>query len=220
MSWRSDELETRCGRESHHPAEGAFGTPDWVWRPVDEKMLGWEHVSERLGPQAPGWAIQENENDTWRCPEGLGRSICCSLYSVSYSLSHTTFQIKWEVYFFLKKSSLVVNIVPLWFCMYMHIYVYVLHRQNSPYLSNDPCVCVCVYIYIYIFTNLLSTSIHGYQEKRKKNPPGTRDKKISRITARGKKKKYHRTKNKKKRPTPSHQLKKIKRYAVSWSKEK
>ena len=20
----------RCGRESHHPAEGAFGTPDWV----------------------------------------------------------------------------------------------------------------------------------------------------------------------------------------------
>ena len=37
-SWRSDELETRCGRESHHPAEGAFGTPDWVWRPVGNKM--------------------------------------------------------------------------------------------------------------------------------------------------------------------------------------
>ena len=35
------------------------------------------------------------------------------------------------------------------------------------------------YIYIYIFTNLLSTSIHGYREKRKKNPPGTRDKNIS-----------------------------------------
>ena len=34
----------------------------------------------------------------------------------------------------------------------------------------------------------------------------------------GKKKKYYRTKIKK-RPTPSHPLKKIKRYAVSWSKE-
>ena len=32
-------------------------------------------------------------------------------------------------------------------------------------------------MYIYIFTNLLSTSIHGYQ--RKKTPSGTRDKNIS-----------------------------------------
>ena len=29
-SWRSNQLMTRCGRESHHPAEGAFGTSDWV----------------------------------------------------------------------------------------------------------------------------------------------------------------------------------------------
>ena len=37
------------------------------------------------------------------------------------------------------------------------------------------------YIYIYIFTNLISTSIHGTREKkkRKKKPPGTRDKNIS-----------------------------------------
>ena len=41
-------------------------------------------------------------------------------------------------------------------------------------------------LYIYIFTNLLSTSIHGYLKKKKKkkkkkekNPPGTRDKNIS-----------------------------------------
>ena len=45
-SWRSvngrlDELETRCGWESHHPAEGALGTPIEFWRPVGEKMLGW-----------------------------------------------------------------------------------------------------------------------------------------------------------------------------------
>ena len=30
-------------------------------------------------------------------------------------------------------------------------------------------IYIYVYIYVYIFTNLLSTSIHCYQEKRKKN---------------------------------------------------
>ena len=37
-------------------------------------------------------------------------------------------------------------------------------------------------MYIYIFTNLLSTSIHGYEKKKKKKkkkPSGTRDKNIS-----------------------------------------
>ena len=43
-------------------------------------------------------------------------------------------------------------------------------------------------IYIYIFTNLLSTSIHGYQEKRKKKHQYL-EIIISRITARVKKKK-------------------------------
>ena len=27
LVWRPDELETRCGRESQHPAEGALRTP-------------------------------------------------------------------------------------------------------------------------------------------------------------------------------------------------
>ena len=47
-------------------------------------------------------------------------------------------------------------------------------------------------IYIYIYTNLLSTSIHGYQEKRKKKetspPPGTRDDNISNHCPGGKRK--------------------------------
>ena len=43
---------------------------------------------------------------------------------------------------------------------------------------------------------------------------------MSRITALWKKKEYHRTKKKKdKKPTPSHQLKKLRRYPVSCSKE-
>ena len=39
--WRPDELQTRCGRESQHPAEGASGPPieSLEIRPVCEKML-------------------------------------------------------------------------------------------------------------------------------------------------------------------------------------
>ena len=127
VSWRSDELETRCGRESHHPTEGALGTPSEFWRPVGQKMLEWEHVPERLGPQAPGWADKENENDTRRSPEGLGRSICCSLCSVSNSLSHTQpFQIKWEVYFFKEVFARLYSLRQYVSCMYMCIYAYLL----------------------------------------------------------------------------------------------
>ena len=75
-----------------------------------------------------------------------------------------------------------------------------------------------LYIYTYILTNLLSTSIHGDKEKEKKTLPEFRDNK-SRTNAWGKKEKDYREKKKKKRPTSSHQLKKIKRYAISWSKE-
>ena len=42
-------------------------------------------------------------------------------------------------------------------------------------------------IYIYIFTNLISTSIHGTRKNKKK--PQEQEIKVSRITARGKKKK-------------------------------
>ena len=72
ISWGSDELEIRCSRENQHP--------------------------ERLGPQAPGWAAQENRKETWLWPIEWG-SICCSSVR-SPTPSHTQpFQIKWEEYF-------------------------------------------------------------------------------------------------------------------------
>ena len=96
----------------------------WVWRPVGEKMLEWEHVPERLGPQALGWAVQENENDTRLCSEGLGRSICCSSVR-SPTPSHTqTFQIKWEVY--VSKNC----VTRLYYCVNMY----------------SACICVCIFI--------------------------------------------------------------------------
>ena len=70
-------------------------------------------------------------------------------------------------------------------------------------------------IYIYIYSNLISTSIHG---TRKKNPGQEQEKKVSRITAQGKKKKKFGSKRKK-RPTSSDPLKKIKGYAVSGQKK-
>ena len=47
-----NQLEIRCGRENQHPAEGT---------PIEQLQLEgrcWneEHVPERLGPQALGWA--------------------------------------------------------------------------------------------------------------------------------------------------------------------
>ena len=65
---------------------------------------------------------------------------------------------------------------------------------------------IYIYIYIYIFPNLISTSIHGYQKKRKKKRQEQEIKYLKSLP-RGKKKKYYRTKRKK-RPTPSHHLKK------------
>ena len=90
---------------------------------------------ERLGPQASGWAAQENENDIRQCPERLGRSICCSLCSVSNFLSHTTFQIKWEVYFFKEVFARIYYCVSLWFCMYMHMSIK--HMESWMFVSKS-----------------------------------------------------------------------------------
>ena len=58
-------LETRCSRESQHPAE-------WALRPPSEQLeirCGRENQQpERLGPQVPGWAAQENGKETLLWP--------------------------------------------------------------------------------------------------------------------------------------------------------
>ena len=78
-SWRSDELEIRCGRENQHP--------------------------ERLGPLVPGWAAQENRKETLLWPIEWGSICCSSVRSPTPSHSKTfcnpfePFQIKWEVCF-------------------------------------------------------------------------------------------------------------------------
>ena len=59
--WRSDELEIRCGRENQHP--------------------------ERLGSQAPGWAVQENGKETrlWPIRVGVNMLQFCSVSNSSHT---------------------------------------------------------------------------------------------------------------------------------------
>ena len=83
---------------------------------------------------------------------------------------------------------------------------------------RKPTGYIYIYIYIYIYTNLISTSIHGTRKKQK-NPGQEQEIKVSRITAQGKKKKNFGSKRKK-RPTSSDPLTKIKGYAVSGQKKK
>ena len=71
-SWGSDELEIRCGRKNQHP--------------------------ERLGPQAPSWAAQENRKEMQLWPIEWGPICCSSVWSPTPSYTQP-FQIKWEVYF-------------------------------------------------------------------------------------------------------------------------
>ena len=56
-----------------------------------------EHVPERLGPQVPGWAAQENGKETLMGTR-VG-SICCSSVRSPTPSYTQPFQIKWEVYF-------------------------------------------------------------------------------------------------------------------------
>ena len=76
----------------------------------DQLVRCWdENMSQRGWAPRPPVEHQENENDTRLCPEGLGRSICCS--SVRSP--------KWAVYF-LKKS--------------LHVFRSATRGHTSPYL--------------------------------------------------------------------------------------
>ena len=70
------------------------------------------------------------------------------------------------------------------------------HIIPCSYIRSNP-VYIYIYIYIYIYTNLISTSIHGTRKKEKKTRQvqGIR---ISRTTARGKKKNISKKKKKEK----------------------
>ena len=102
LVWRPDQLEKDTVEKASTQQSGPSGPrlSSCSWGSDELEIRCWieEHVPERLGPQAPCWAAQENEKETQLWPIEWG-TICCSSVR-SPTPSHTRpFQIKWEVYF-------------------------------------------------------------------------------------------------------------------------
>ena len=95
-----DQLETRCGKESQHQAEGAIRPPinqfgdQTSWR----EDAGMRTCPREAGPPGPRLSSPgERERNTVKANRvGVNMLQFCS---VSKSLSHKTLSIKWEVYF-------------------------------------------------------------------------------------------------------------------------
>ena len=84
MSWRQDVVKKATTLQ-----KGSSGPPVSLGtRPVGEKMLGWEYVPERLGPQAPGWATQETRTTHGDVRRGWGDQYV-AVFVQSPAASHT-----------------------------------------------------------------------------------------------------------------------------------
>ena len=96
------QLETRCSRESQHPAEWALRPSierlQLEFRIVGEKMLEWGTYPREAGPPGPLLSSpgEWERNAVVAIRVGVNMLQFCL---VSNSLSHTTLSMKWEVYF-------------------------------------------------------------------------------------------------------------------------
>ena len=150
MSWRSDELGTRCDRESQHPAELALRPP------IDQLQFGdqmsWrQDAVEKASTQQSGHSGPRLSSCSWREDDGMRT---CSreaglpgprlsslgerernavmanrvgvnmlqFCSVSNSFSHTTFSNKMRGIFFLKTCVARLYCVVYMFCTQMYMY--------------------------------------------------------------------------------------------------
>ena len=112
--WRQDVVE-KASTQQREPS----GPRLKVWR-LDQLEIRYrnieEHVQERLGPQAPSWAAQENGKEAWLWLIEWG-SICCSSVRSPTPSYTQTFEIKWEVYF--SKNCVARLHCVVVFCMHM-----------------------------------------------------------------------------------------------------
>ena len=91
---------------------------------------------QRLGPQAPGWAAQENGKEMLLWPEEWGSIFCNSVQSPTY-LPHSKtfrnpfepFQIKWEVYFSKELCPLVFIVLNMFLHASAYEYVTALQQR-------------------------------------------------------------------------------------------
>ena len=142
LVWRPDQLETRCGRESQHQAEGALRPPinqfgdQTSWR-EDAGMRTCHREAGLQGPPLSSPAERER-NAVMASRVGVNMLQFCS---VSNSLSHTILSNKVRGVFFyeLCRSSLL--------CVVM-----ILHAYVDVYAL---CVCIVGYGHGYTTTSAL-----------------------------------------------------------------
>ena len=109
-----NQLETRCGKESQHPAEGALRPPI---NQLETRCGRENQHPERLGPRPPvEQPRRTGKNAVMANRVGVNMLLFCS---VSNSLSHTTLSIKWEVYF--SKNCVARLHCVVVFCMHLHM---------------------------------------------------------------------------------------------------
>ena len=90
--WRPDQLETRCGRESQHPAEGASGQQieSLEIRTFGEKMLDYGTCPREAGPPGPRLS---SPGERERNVDGLksGGQYVAVLFGLQLPLTHNPF---------------------------------------------------------------------------------------------------------------------------------
>ena len=158
ISWRQDAVE-KASTQQCGPSGPRLSSCSWISDELEIRYSRENQHSERLGPQASGWAAQENGKEMRSWPLEWG-SICCS-YVPSPTPFHTQpFQIKWEVYFSkeLCSSSLLCRRYDS-SCMQMYMYYVAIQRYmllwhiNHCRLFNAKFSLYlhirCIYIYIY-----------------------------------------------------------------------
>ena len=137
MSWRQGVIgkaTTQQKGPSGPPIE--FGDQTSWWEDA-----GMRTCSREAGPPGPRLSSPGERERHTAMSRRAGGSICCSLCSVSNSLSHTQpFQIKWEVYFFLKKSSLVfITASKCILHVYMHGYCVTIQQNQEGEILDLGC---------------------------------------------------------------------------------
>ena len=92
-SWGSDELETRCGRESQHPAEGALRPPinqfgdQTSWR----EDVGMRTCSREAGPPRPQLSSPGEWERNTVMANRVGGQYVAVLFGLQLPLTHKPF---------------------------------------------------------------------------------------------------------------------------------
>ena len=141
VSWRSDELETRYSRESHHPAEGPLGPPIEFG---DQTRLcaGMRTCPREAGPPGPLLSSRgERDRERHTAMSGGDKEVnMLPFCSISSSLSHPNLSNKVRG-IFLRTVSLVFIIASI--CI-LHVYDYIcifIICDNTTHIMTSKKLC-------------------------------------------------------------------------------